>query len=191
MRFFHQYQSKKHLPKMQPARPWDRIIAQLVDGLILWVFTSVVLFLFSGGAVKTIWVSPVIPVYILQVVPGFVTSASDYLWGGSYIPLVIPYVKTLFIQLPSPLLWLIYASYYSLLTAKYGQTPGKMLKGLVVLNEKHQLPGVLLSLKRWLATIVSLLTGGIGLAMAGPEGEKPALHDRLSATAVYHFSVYE
>ena len=105
MPFLNHYRSESHLKLLSPVRPRDRIVAQLVDGFLLWICTALLLLLFSNGSIRTIWISPVIPFYLLEVGEAFTPGAADWLWGGAYIQLNIPHVKTLFIQLPAPLLW--------------------------------------------------------------------------------------
>ena len=62
---FHIY-SGENLP-LQRAGLKDRIIAQLIDGIILGVLSGVLLALLSRGQVFAVWISPMIPFYLLQV----------------------------------------------------------------------------------------------------------------------------
>ena len=50
---------------LKPAQVKDRVIAQLIDGLILGVVCSLIFFVMSNGGLKSIWVSPMFPQYLL------------------------------------------------------------------------------------------------------------------------------
>ncbi|MEZ4765941.1 MAG: hypothetical protein R3C26_22965 [Calditrichia bacterium] len=58
---------------------------------------------------------PFIPVYLLQVADAHVNSFSDFWWGGAYFTIDSPFGSTVFVNYPSPLLWVGYALYYTVL----------------------------------------------------------------------------
>jgi uncharacterized RDD family membrane protein YckC len=183
---FHRYSEKSLL--IRPATFKERVIAQLIDGIILGFISGFWLAVYSRGDVYSAWVSPMIPVYLLQVSPDFIARASDWWWGGLYVTSSLPFIADLNIAYPSPVLWLLYGSYYTLLTAVYGNTPGKMMKGLVVLRENGEKLSGPDSLLRWFFYIPSILLLGAGIWMM-LKGEKSlTLHDLLIRTKVSRFS---
>jgi uncharacterized RDD family membrane protein YckC len=76
------------------------------------------------------------------------------------------------------------AAYTSVLHAVAGQTIGKLLVGVRVLDESGDPPTLAASFLRYLGYYLSAATFGFGFLMAGLRGDKRALHDLLAGTRV-------
>jgi len=188
----HVYRNQSHLPaKLRPASLRQRIIAQLIDGIVLGAAVAIWLAWISGGNVFSLWISPLVPVYLLQVAPHWLPSPTDWWWGGLFLEIPLPYLSSPHLAYPSPILWLLYAIYYTFFTARYGQTPGKMLKGLVVLDERGQFPSLYRSFLRWLWYIPSLLLLGMGFWYGWWGREGQTWGDRFARTKVYYFLPFD
>lgn len=74
--------------------------------------------------------------------------------------------------------------YYTWFVGKYGGTPGKLILGLRIVDEHGGPIGYSMAVKRYLATILSALTLGIGYLIAAWDSEKKTLHDILVRTRV-------
>jgi uncharacterized RDD family membrane protein YckC len=81
------------------------------------------------------------------------------------------------------LLGLFYAGYF---TGTTGQTPGKMIAGLRVVDARGRPPGCLRALARAMAGAAGTLLGGLGLIPMALDPARRALHDRLLRTRVVH-----
>ncbi len=185
---FHHFEiEKKHYYSFEPASLRDRVVAQLIDGIILGALCSVILFILSNGNIYSIWVSPMIPEYLLEINPGYSPAWSDFLWGGGYSSLALPYGKTIYLNHPAPLFWLLYGFYYTIFTHRQGQTPGKMLKRIVVLDNQQNLLNLQKSAMRWLFYIVSIIPVGLGFWLAKKERGNQTWHDSLINSTVYSF----
>lgn len=175
------------LANLQIASLRDRIVAQLIDGILLGMAVSLWLAIASGGRLFSVWVSPVVPVYLLQVSRDWIALKSDWWWGGYFVTVPIPFMTQIKLAYPSPVIWLAYLFYYTYFTGKYGQTPGKMLKGLVVLHKDGALPGFWQAFLRWLGCLISLIAAGFGIWAAFFDSEKRTWHDRWTGTRVWFF----
>jgi uncharacterized RDD family membrane protein YckC len=80
-------------------------------------------------------------------------------------------------------LGLFYAGYF---TGTTGQTPGKMVTGLRVVDTGGRPPGYLRAVFRAAAGAVGTLLGGLGLLPMAFDPARRALHDRLLNTRVVH-----
>jgi uncharacterized RDD family membrane protein YckC len=80
-------------------------------------------------------------------------------------------------------LGLFYAGYF---TGTTGQTPGKMLTGLRVVDTGGRPPGYLRAVFRAAAGAAGTLLGGLGLLPMAFDPARRALHDRLLNTRVVH-----
>jgi uncharacterized RDD family membrane protein YckC len=162
-------------------------MAQLIDGIILGVVCGTMFFVLSGGEVHSIWVSPMIPQYLLEVSQDHINKPLDFLWGGNYFSISLFYEKTFHLAYPAPLVWIIYGLYYTLFAAIMGQTPGKMVKNLVILDlDQKQIP-FSRSLFRWLGYIISLLPFGLGFWWAARNENNQGWHDLLTSATVLYF----
>ncbi len=175
------------LSHIKPAGLRERIMAQLIDGIILGVLTGTILALFSRGRLFSVWISPVFPLYLLQKAGEFPSEAVNWWWGGYYVTLSLPYVVKVHFSYPAPLQWVIYASYYSFFHRGWGQTPGKMLKGLVVMSESHQKIKWSSAILRWFYYLLSALPLGWGFWSIGFDPSRKGWHDQLAGTRVWRF----
>ncbi len=179
--------SEKKYLKLTPATLRDRFIAQLIDGIFLGVVCSSILYIMSDGKVFSIWAAPIFPVYILEVDSAFISTWSDFWWGGYYASFRLFYGKIIYVNYPAPLLIAIYIGYYVFFTSIYGQTLGKMLKHLVVLDKDKEVVSLRITMLRWLGYFVTLLPFGMGLKKALREDGAPLWHDTLSKSQVLRF----
>jgi uncharacterized RDD family membrane protein YckC len=185
---FHIYQPGKiSARELKPAGFRERVFAQLIDGIILGVLIGILLMVISRGKIYAVWISPIIPVFLIQHVEGLVPSISDWWWGGYHFTISLKYIADIHLAFPSPLQWILYIFYYTFFHAAYGQTPGKMIKGLVVLTEKKAGLSAGKSLLRWFCYLVSILPVGFGFWMMLISRRKVCLHDLLARTRVYRF----
>ena len=176
---------KQH--RLQKASLRDRIIAQLIDGVLLGVLCSAIFYIFSNGDIYSVWVSPVIPQFLLEVEKSHAGSLPDIWWGGYYATMLMPYGKAVHLNYPAPLLWGLYGVYYTFFIAKKGQTPGKIVKQLVVLDQNHRPVSMSKSFSRWLGSVVSILPLGLGVWWAAIDPNGQTWHDKLVNTSVYYY----
>ncbi len=169
---------------LAPATIRERFIAQLIDSLILWLPCFLTLFFMSGGQLRSFWVSPIVPQYLIEVSGIYQPSSTAFLWGGSIFTFHLPSGKEVFTHYPAPVLWIIYIAYYSVMHSLFGQTIGQRAKHLVVLDESHQRLALSTSILRWMYYLISILPFGIGL-IGAEEGK--SLHDRLAKSRVYRY----
>ena len=185
---FHIYQPDKIYPaELKSAGFRERVIAQLIDGIILGALIGILLAIISRGKIFAVWISPIIPVFLVQHVEGLVPQLSDWWWGGYHQTISLKYLADIHLAFPSPLQWIIYIFYYSFFHAIYGQTPGKMMKGLVVLTEQKTRLSAGKSLLRWFCYLISILPLGFGFWMMLISRRQVCLHDLLVRTRVYRF----
>jgi uncharacterized RDD family membrane protein YckC len=182
---FHKFSDSNQ--QMRQASLRERIIAQLIDGAILGISTSVLLLLFSRGKLYAVWISPMLPVYLLQITEGYLPYYSDWWWGGYYASFSLPYIAELNIAFPAPLQLFYYAVYYCYFHSQFGQTPGKMMKGLVLLDDSGRLPSLRISMVRWIGYLLSFLPLGIGFWVYSSQKNRRTWHDHFAGTDVYCF----
>ena len=80
-------------------------------------------------------------------------------------------------------LGLFYAGYF---TGTTGQTPGKMMTGLRVVDTRGRPPGYLRASLRASAGALGTALAGLGLIPMALDPARRALHDRLASTRVVH-----
>jgi uncharacterized RDD family membrane protein YckC len=183
---FHRYHPSFPREKLQIAEFRDRIISQLIDGIILGFFCSILFLIFSHGKLFSVWAMPVFPIYLLQQQGDYLNDVSKIWWGGYFHAFKTPWGAVLNVAYPAPLVWLVYAFYYTYFIGNYGQTPGKMLKKLVVLESNHHLPGFQLSFLRWISYFIPCLTLGGALLPVVLRNTR-AWHDVVCKTQIYNF----
>lgn len=187
----HQYNSARYSNnQLNSASLRDRIMAQLIDGIILGICIGLLLVVYSKGKLFSLWISPLVPVYLVQTVPGYLPDPSNWWWGGYYVAVSLPVLADVQLSYPSALQWLFYGLYYGIFHTLYGQTPGKMMKGLVVLTGAGQIPSLRQSVLRWLSYVISFLPLGLGFWLSALHPRKQTWHDRLSDTEVLKFLDY-
>ena len=187
IRIFHRFNLPKNGGSLKPASLRDRVISQLIDSIFLSAICSVLIFLFSGGRIYSTWVAPIIPQFLLEVEKGLQTDITNWWWGGHFFSIHMPYGKDIFLHYPAPLLWFVYCLYYTLFTFFVGQTPGKMMKRLVILNESRNKPTLFCALCRWGGYYLSLIPLGFGFWGANFGKNHKTWHDKICGTEVYYF----
>ncbi len=137
-------------PLERPARISERAQAAVVDGGILVVLGSLVVY-FAGRAARV-----------------DVTSLlMSWPWLVSYLAL----------------LGVFYAGYF---TGTTGQTPGKMIAGLRVVDARGRPPSYVRASLRAIAGAAGTVLAGLGLVPMALDPARRALHDRLLRTRVIH-----
>lgn len=185
---FHRFDlSRKKYYQLTPATLRERVVAHLIDGFFLSIICNVFFMAFSNSKIYSLWISPLVPQFIFEVKGEFVSTPSDFWWGGYLFPWHLPWHKTIYLNYPAPLLWLIYAIYFTGFNMIAGQTPGKMMKKLVVINKSDNFPAAIVSLIRWLLIILSLLPLGMGFWGELKRVKSENWHDRICRTRVYSF----
>ncbi|MEJ2048571.1 MAG: RDD family protein [Calditrichota bacterium] len=185
---FHIYRPGKiSAAELKPAGFRERVFAQLIDGIILGAFIGILLAVISQGKIFAVWISPMIPVFLVQHVEGFIPNLSDWWWGGYHHTISLKYLADINLAFPSPLQWILYIFYYTFFHSTYGQTPGKMMKGLVVLSEQKRILSAGRSFLRWLCYLLSIIPLGFGFWMMLISKRRICLHDLLARTRVYRF----
>ena len=162
-------------------------MAQLIDGIILGVLSAILLLVYSGGKIYSVWISPLVPMYLIHSAPGYLASSTDWWWGGMYYTISMKYVADIHLSYPSAVHWLLYACYYTIFHSLLGQTPGKMLKGLVLLNEEGRFISAGKAFLRWAAYLISLLPLGWGIWSSQWDEYRQTWHDKISHTTVRQF----
>ncbi len=173
--------------RLQKASLRDRFIAQFIDGILLGVTCSLIFYIFSNGNIYSIWISPVVPQFLLEVDNSHASRLVDFWWGGYYTSVVLPYGKTIHLNYPAPLLWVLYGAYYTFFIAKNGQTPGKIAKQLVVMDQDKQLVVLSKSFSRWLGSVVSIFPAGVGFWWAAIDPNGQTWHDKFANTSVFYY----
>lgn len=183
---FHRYSlaEKAHL-KIATLR--ERIIAQLIDGIILGVICSLSYLLISGGKVFTMWVSPIFPLYLLQIHPSYVADTANWWWGGHFVSVALYGEKEVYLAIPSLLFVFLYMGYYAFYTNMFGQTPGQMMKRLVVLKDDGSFLSIREAALRWFFMVISLIPLGAGFWWATRKPALKAWHDLWCGSQVYSF----
>jgi uncharacterized RDD family membrane protein YckC len=193
IKIFHRFNPSQHGSRLKIASPRDRIIAQLIDSIFLSVVCSMIIFQFSSGKIYSLWVAPIVTQFLLEVGKDVQADSANFWWGGHFFSIHLPYGKDIFLHYPAPLLWLVYCLYYTLFTIFTKQTPGKMMKRLVVLPEKvelnsSQIPiSPIKSFLRWGMYYLSLAPVGLGFWWGSFSSNKQTWHDRICKTQVYYF----
>jgi uncharacterized RDD family membrane protein YckC len=184
---FHRFDPTEHIRSLKIASLRDRMIAQLIDGIILSAICSVIILVFSGGKIYSLWVAPIIPQFLLEVEKGFQTDITSWWWGGHFYSIHMPYGKDIFLHYPAPFLWIVYCLYYTLFTFFGGQTPGKMMKRLVILDESQNSLSISKSFFRWLGYYLSIIPLGLGFWWSEFSRDHKTWHDKICKTGVYQF----
>lgn len=188
IRLFHIYDSQlETFPELIPVGLRERIFAQLIDGVFLGILCSGYYYLVSSGAIYSLWISPMFPCYLLQPAEGLIPAPADWWWGGYFLSIDLPWLAEVYVTIPSPILIIFYGSYYTFFHFYYGQTPGKMIKGLVVLNNDHKKLTLKQAVLRWIYYLISLLPLGMGFWMVSRKPAGKTWHDRLAGTVVWSF----
>lgn len=102
------------------------------------------------------------------------------------IVLTIPMLTTDFkVEMISLIFYLLFGLYFWLFTGLKGQTPGKMIVGIKVLNRDGQVPGLgCAALREIVGKLLSALALFIGFLWVAWDEQKHGWHDKLAGTSV-------
>ena len=76
-------------------------------------------------------------------------------------------------------------AYFILPTGLKGQTPGKWVAGIIVVDEDGRVPGVAMAIPReMIGRVVSIAALGLGLAWIIPDKKRQGWHDKIAGTYV-------
>ncbi|MBI4588488.1 MAG: RDD family protein [Candidatus Rokubacteria bacterium] len=143
-------------PEGSPAGFWIRAAALVVDGLVLQAaFLPFQLLIVYPTLLAGGILQPPDPARVIAVNAGYSVVA-----------------------------FLVYVGYVVWMHGKWGQTLGKVATGVKVVKASGAPVGYGRSFGRWLATLLSVVTLGIGFLMAGLRSDKRALHDLVAGTRV-------
>lgn len=79
----------------------------------------------------------------------------------------------------------IYLSYFVLFTGLFGQTPGKMVAGVIVVDAEGRVPGLAPAIPREVAgKLVSTIAFGLGLVWIVIDRNRQGWHDKIAGTYV-------
>jgi uncharacterized RDD family membrane protein YckC len=154
-----------------PARPafvyggfWIRVVAFLIDGIILGVASSTVLLLLVGGAFR--------PFAQLRAdaTPEQALTALAAIMGTFALGALVGEVMG--------------ASYEGFFVSRVGATPGKMVLSLKVIRSNGDPVSLGRAIGRYFAKRLSSITLGIGYIVAGFDAQKRAMHDMIVDTRV-------
>ena len=88
-------------------------------------------------------------------------------------------------SVPVALFFIIFVLYFLLPTSLSGQTPGKMIAGIRVVNRAGAKPGlVYVALREILGKITSVILISAGFFWIGWDDNKQGLHDKIAGTYV-------
>ena len=140
---------------------WRRFIAYSIDKCILTIF-GIMLF-FVGTVAFGLGVSP----YDMAEQPGLLFAL------GAKVFLIF--------QVVTSVLDMAYFTYFH---GTMGQTPGKRLMGLRVVQDTGETIGLGTAFLRWVGYIISALPMLMGFIWAGVDRRKQAWHDKIAGTVV-------
>jgi uncharacterized RDD family membrane protein YckC len=140
---------------------WIRLVAYIIDAIILAIVGTIVQFAFVGSLRNIVLLEP-------GVQPGPEVFARVVGTAG----------------LAGLINLAIAAIYEALFVSRLGATPGKMALSLKVVRPDGSLLGLGRAFGRHFAKILSGLILGIGFIMAGFDSEKRGLHDMICDTRV-------
>ena len=138
---------------------WLRVLALLIDAIILMVVQTIIQFAVGGGAMGTLQPDPEHAERML----GPALAAAGLAW---LIGLVVG------------------CTYESLFVSRLGATPGKMALGLKVVRPNGELVDLGRAIGRYFAKMLSWIILGIGYIMVAFDAEKRGLHDLICDTRV-------
>ncbi len=76
-------------------------------------------------------------------------------------------------------------TYFILPTGLKGQTPGKWVAGIIVVDEEGRVPGVAMAIPReMVGRVISIAALGLGLAWIIPDKKRQGWHDKIAGTYV-------
>lgn len=150
-------------PRFRVAGFWRRALASLVDLLILAPL------LFAAGAPLAFLFDRPLP-RLAELGPDLIVST---VVEGSALGEAVLALSLILILL-----------YFFIFHAIRGQTPGKRLLGVMVIDSFGERPGLARTLLRTTGSVLSALLFSLGFLWIGFDREKRALHDWLAGTYV-------
>jgi uncharacterized RDD family membrane protein YckC len=160
-------ESESNVP-LRYAGFWIRFVALLIDGIVLNVLYAIV--------------SIFIEFNIIQKNIGLPQSNEQNAFhlGDVLSAELFSDLMTL-----AAVNFVIYSAYYVLMTSQFGQTLGKMVCGITVVQASGEKAGFKHVLLREIpGKIISSLILNIGYVMAAFDDQKRSLHDRMAKTVV-------
>ncbi len=132
---------------------------------------------FFAGAVDMALISVALLLFLLvgQLVFSWGTPGKDGMGLGAFLLLTLPvYILTVILA----------AGYFTYFHASIGQTPGKKLFALRVVDLYGQVPRTSIAFLRFVAGTFSLLLMGMGFFWIGLDLNKQGWHDKIAQTVV-------
>jgi len=151
-------------PAFQYGGFWVRLVAAIIDGVILGVASSAVQLLLVGTAYR--------PLANMRepLPPDQAFAAFGAMMGTLALSMLIGIA--------------IAASYEGFFVSRVGATPGKMVLGLKVVRPNGAAVSLGRAVGRYFGKWLSYMTLGIGFLIAGFDAEKRAMHDMILDTRV-------
>jgi len=142
--------------KLEYAGFWIRLVALIIDNIVLWVINMVLSFALIGSSV------------------GLGSFGSGEGFGAM---MGVYYLVSLTINC---------AYFALLESSSKQATLGKMAVGIKVGDERGQRISGLNAVGRWFSKIISYIILFIGFIMAAFDVKKQGLHDKIAGTVVYY-----
>jgi uncharacterized RDD family membrane protein YckC len=136
---------------------WIRVLAALIDGVILGVINNIVTIPIGPG---------------FEVERDFDNTVTDIYFNGGAFFLALALTSTISI------------AYYVIGYSRWGQTVGKLALGIKVVDANGRLLSPGKAFVRWLGNIVSALIFCIGYLMVAWDPRKQGLHDKMAGSFV-------
>jgi uncharacterized RDD family membrane protein YckC len=140
---------------------WIRLVAVLIDGVILGIVSSVVQLIFLGPLIRSMMLHPGTATSPALVSQTMGLAGLSYLVGMA-----------------------IGATYEGVFIGKLGATPGKMALSLKVVRPDGSPVNLSRAFGRYFAKQLSMIILSIGYIIAGFDDQKRALHDMICDTRV-------
>jgi len=152
---------------------WIRVVAQLIDGMIVGTVLGSVFFMLYGSSLFAL--------FRRMAELGAQGAQPD---PNAMLELMMPIMASIWsFQLVALVAQVAYSAYF---LVNFGATPGKMALGIKVIRVDGGPIQVGQAIGRYFAHMLSGLILYIGYMMAGWDDEKRALHDRLVDTRVVY-----
>jgi uncharacterized RDD family membrane protein YckC len=122
-------------------------------------------------------------------------------YGGFWIRFVAAFLDSLIIGIPAGITQFVLVYFTGMRSLSYlvslaaavlviyldgikGGTPGKLILGMRIVNEKGEFIGIPMAILRYIGKILSSLILFIGYFMIGWDARKQGLHDKIAKTYV-------
>ena len=147
---------------------WRRLIAYLLDGILLGVLNFFVLEPLTGAIVR----SPALAPLTYNLLKPMIN------WMGSTVSATS--TTTLGMVLSALLAGLYFVAFWTFV----GRTPGMLLLGMKIVTGDGRRPGFVRSLIRYIGYFVSAILFCLGFIWIGIDARKQGWHDKLAGTFV-------